>query len=71
MLTQIVESEAVAHLIGDRTGAHDLSSVCDRHHACSPVHVGAEPIAVTLGRLARVQPHAHPQLQGVGPGGRV
>src|SRR5215831_19541198 len=60
---QIILDEGVGGL-----GAEGLPTVSSRANACRPMHVQANVAAGGMGRLTRMQPHAHPYQRTRGPG---
>ncbi len=69
VITEVDEVEVVAHELFDDARAHHLAAVGDRHHAGGAVHLGAVPVAVTLGGLAGMDAHPHAELDAVTPVG--
>ncbi len=67
VLSEIDQTDPIAHLLADHTGAHDLPAVRDGHHPRRPVHLGPEPVPLAGRRLTRVQAHPDPQLQPIRP----
>jgi hypothetical protein len=67
VLAEVSQVEALVEQSARGLGDEDTATVTGAHHARCVMDV-ADVLALDLPRLARMEPHAHPDLGLVGPG---